>query len=145
MIKNAIISKQYSFAGRLFFIGAIIVIIEIFRMMARQLGILEKMCRCSLMAKLELPKLASRVRFPSPAPVKKRWSIEDHRFFIVCFSRGFTDQSEVNQQTTGIAGDLFYIFYLCLNERTVAPSEISVIIATIRYIGQNGALIFRVL
>ena len=25
-------------------------------------------CRCSLMVKFELPKLASRVRFPSPAP-----------------------------------------------------------------------------
>lgn len=28
-------------------------------------------CRCSLMVKFELPKLASRVRFPSPAPYKK--------------------------------------------------------------------------
>ena len=27
-------------------------------------------CRCSLMVKFELPKLASRVRFPSPAPCK---------------------------------------------------------------------------
>ncbi len=29
-------------------------------------------CRCSLMVKFELPKLASRVQFPSPAPYKKQ-------------------------------------------------------------------------
>ena len=29
-------------------------------------------CRCSLMVKFELPKLASRVQFPSPAPCKKQ-------------------------------------------------------------------------
>ena len=28
-------------------------------------------CRCSLMVKFELPKLASRVQFPSPAPYRR--------------------------------------------------------------------------
>ena len=40
------------------------------------------LCRCSPMAEHELPKLDTRVRFPSPAPIKKtirsffcRWQI----------------------------------------------------------------------